>query len=148
MILDTPHAFLGAPGDDDASDPTIVAARLAEPDNAILAIDHPDEPGRLIAVAGIARMRRIKTRHRALIWGVYCDPDHRRRGHARAVTRAAIDIARAWRTVTIVTLSASADAPAAIALYESLGFERWGFEPDVVRIDGVSCDEVHMALTL
>ena len=70
------------------------------------------------------------------------------RGLARAVTTAAIDTARSWRGVTVIGLSVSASAPEAIALYESLGFERWGVEPDAVRIDGVSHAEVHMALDL
>jgi RimJ/RimL family protein N-acetyltransferase len=146
MVLDTPHAFLGSPDDDESFKPEVVASRLGEPDNAILALDDPDDRERLIAVAGVARMRRVKTRHRAIIWGVYCDPAHRGRGLGRAVTEAAINTARSWEGISIVALCVSARSTGAIALYHSLGFEPWGVEPDAVRVDGASYDDIHMVL--
>ena len=148
MLLDSPHAFLGAPGDDESSKPDVVASRLADPENTILAIADPDVATRLIAVAGVARPKRVKLRHRAIIWGVYCDPAFRGRGCGRAVTQAAIDTARSWDGVAIIALCASASATGAIALYHSLGFEPWGVEPDAVRVDGASHDEIHMTLRL
>lgn len=86
--------------------------------------------------------------HRALIYSVYCDPVHRRKGYARAIMHAAIATARSWEGVDIICLAVSAKSADALALYESLGFERWGLEPDVVRVNGEAYDEIHMALRL
>lgn len=148
MLADTPWAFEAALGEDDIGcDPTRLAARLAEDDNAIFAAEAPDG-GALLAVAGISRRKRVKIAHRAEIWGVYTRADARGRGLARAVMRAAIDHARTWPGVEIVELGASERSTEAVRLYESLGFVRWGVEPDYVRIDGRSYAEHHLYLLL
>lgn len=147
-LVESPWAFLGAPGDDSSSDPAIIAERIANPENAIVAIDHEADASRLVAIAGVFRMSRLKQRHRAGIWGVYCDPEFRGRGYGRAVVRAAIDVARSWPGVKIIGLAASARSPHVRALYESLGFVYWGTEPDSVEIDGVGADDHYLCLRL
>lgn len=147
-LVDSPWAFTGSPSDDIASDPEAVASLLAQKEQSILAIDDDADPARLVASAGVMRQQRLKTRHRALIWGVYCDPSVRGRGCGRAVVQAAIETARSWPGVEIVTLSVSANATAAKSLYESLGFTLWGTEPDAIRVGGRSYDEFHMTLRL
>lgn len=142
MLRDAPHAFLV-----EDSNPDEVATRMG-PGNVLIVVDHPDDPTRIAAVAGMNRLEDPRMSHRARIWSVYCDPAHRRKGYARAVMQAAIEIARMWRGVEVVCLAVSTNSPAALALYESLGFERWGVEPDVVRIGGASYDEIHMAMRL
>ena len=110
----------------------------------------PPDAGRgeppLIAVAGVYRSPRIKTQHKANIWGVYVAPEARGRGLGRAVVQGAIDLARTWPGVHVVCLSCSERAAAALALYRSMGFVQWGLEPDAVRIDDESAAEVHMQL--
>lgn len=144
-LLDSPWSFLGSPGDDSGSDPSIVRERIGEPENRIAGVF--DEEG-LRAVAGVVRSDRVKTRHRAMIWGVYCTPAARGRGYARSAMLLAIETARSWDGVEVVFLSASVNAPEAIGLYESMGFVRWGVEPDVVRVGGTAYDEVHLQLRL
>jgi len=46
--------------------------------------------------------------------------------------------------MNLVGLGVSAEAPAAQALYESLGFAAWGREPRAIRTDGRDVDEIHM----
>lgn len=145
MLLDTPTAFLGSPGDDRSSDPAWIAERLGEREQAIFAAE---VDGRLAAVAGVYRIARLKCRHRAGIWGVYTTPSHRGRGLSRAVMSAAIEHARGWEGVRIVALSVSAQASGAQKLYESLGFVAWGTEPAAMCIDGQDLDEVFMVLRL
>jgi len=143
MIVDSPWAFLGAPGDDPPSQEPFIRDQWADPDNATAGSFEHD---RLVGVASAMRSKRTKLRHRAMIMAVYCDPAARGRGHGRAVMDLDIRTAFAWDGVDVIGLSASERSPEAIRLYQSLGFTVWGVEPDVVRIDGASDNEVHMAL--
>lgn len=148
MLVDVPRAFSSSPGEARGEQADSIVEYLSDPHHAIIVVDHPEKPGELAASAGINRMMHRKMRHRADIWGVYCVPDLRGRGLGRAVMLRAIEHARSWDGVEVVALSVSARSPEAIALYESLGFVRWGTEPDAMRIDGESFDEVHLALHL
>ncbi len=147
-LADAPWAFLASPEDDIGSDPDRLAAKLAEPENVVLVIEDEHETGQFVACAGLARETSPKLRHRAFIWGVYTAPTVRRRGCGRAVIEAAIDIARGWQGVEVVYLAVSSNAPEAQALYEAVGFEAWGREPDLVRIGDSTYDEIHMILHL
>lgn len=148
MLIDTPRAFVSSPGDAHGERPDSVVEYLANPYQAIIVINHPDKPGELAAAAGLMRLKHRKVSHRADIWGVYCVPELRGHGYGRAVTTRAIEHARTWDGVERVGLSVSAQSPGAVALYESLGFVRWGLEPDAMRIDGQSFDEIHLSVRL
>ena len=147
-IVESPWAFLGAPGDDSGSDASVIAERIANPENVIVAIDHESDASRLVAVAGVFRMPRLKQRHRAGIWGVYCEPEFRGRGYGRAVVGAAVEVARSWPGVKIVGLAVSSRSPRVRAMYESLGFVYWGTEPDTIEIDGQCADDDYLCLRL
>ncbi|MCA9292611.1 MAG: GNAT family N-acetyltransferase [Phycisphaerales bacterium] len=146
MVTESPWSFLGTPGDDAGLDEAIMAQRLAEPENKIFAVE--GDAGELIAAAGIYRSPRIKTQHKANIWGVYVAPEARGRGLGRAVMQSAIDAARTWPGVCVISLSVTERAPAAKALYESLGFKTWGVEPNATGLDGQYIDEIWMQLVL
>ncbi len=62
------------------------------------------------------------------ITNIATHPDHRRLGYARRVVAALLDAARARGLVT-VTLEVRESNAAAIALYESFGFEAVGKRP-------------------
>ncbi|MEM7755272.1 MAG: GNAT family N-acetyltransferase [Planctomycetota bacterium] len=154
MLADEPWAFAGSPDRDVALDPEAVANWLRDPENAILAAPDPDRtnPDRLIASAGIRREEYGKLRHRALIWGVFVEPDFRAQGLGARVVQAAIDIARNWSTpedpIKLVYLSVSEKTPGAQRLYERLGFKAWGTEPDATYWNGQTAAETHLHLNL
>ena len=125
-----------------------MATRLADPENVVIGRFDEADPARLLAIAGVFRMKRLKQRHRAGIWGVYCDPAARGRGYGRAVVQGAIDIARSWQGVRIIGIAVSARSPKVRALYESLGFVHWGTEPESIQIDGVGADDDYLCLRL
>ncbi|MCA9279571.1 MAG: N-acetyltransferase [Phycisphaeraceae bacterium] len=147
-LVDTPWAFIGAPGDDPASNPVHMKEYLAGLEQCVAGMFDPDEPAKLVSVAGISRVDRVKARHRAYVWGVYTDPAHRGRGYGKAVMRAAIDVARSWDGVEVIGLSASANSPDAVAVYQACGFAVWGVEKDAIRLDAKPYDEVYMQLDL
>lgn len=148
MLVDSPWSFFGAPGDDPASDVAVMRSHLADPANAVYALEDPADRTLLVAVAGVQRSRRVRHAHRAEIWGVYVTPRARRQGAARALLRACVAHARRWSGVRHIALSVSERSPGAEALYASLGFVRWGVEPDFMRIGDESANEHHMHLSL
>ncbi len=148
MLRDSPWAFGSSPGDDRTECDRFFDELLADPDQHIVVIDHPQRAGELASVLGLRRERARKARHLASIWGVYTVPDMRGQGFARSALEHAITIAGRWDTVSRVGLSASVRSVGAIALYESLGFVRWGIEPGVTRVDGEDIDEVHLSLRI
>lgn len=143
MLTEAPWAFGSDPESDNARDPAAFAARLAKPWHAIFAL--ADGSGELTATAGLARRPRKKLAHRAEIWGVFVREDCRRRGLCAAVVGAAVEEALGWPGVDSVALCVSSRSEA-IRVYERLGFRVWGREPDCLRLDGVSYDELHMVL--
>lgn len=144
-LLDAPHAFLASPEDDVASTPDHIAAHLLKPGYAIAGafVD-----ARLVAIAGMLRSSRLKSRHRASIWGVYASPAFRAQGLAKHILQTLITTARSWDGVEVLGLSASEHSHAAIRLYTSLGFTEWGREPDALRVNGRSNTEIYMQLSL
>jgi RimJ/RimL family protein N-acetyltransferase len=101
----------------------------------------------LVALAGVRREPLAQVAHKALLWGVYVHPAHRRGGLARRLLGAACAHARA-QGVLQIHLAVNAENPRALALYASLGFTAYGREPRTLCVDGVFYDEILMALTL
>ncbi|MEN1705767.1 MAG: GNAT family N-acetyltransferase [Planctomycetota bacterium] len=145
MLLEAPWAFGSAPGFDRTEDGDAMRASLAKPEHAIFGAC---TDGELVSVAGVIRNEGPKLRHRAFIWGVYTTPEQRGKGYSRFVVEAAIALAKTWDGLHAVDLCVTESAASAIALYESLGFERWGTEPEAMLIDGELISEHHMRLVL
>jgi ribosomal protein S18 acetylase RimI-like enzyme len=99
---------------------------------------------RLVGLAGFRQLDREKTRHRGDIWGVYVAPEARGAGVGRQLLEHVLDHARTQ--VQQVHLAVTATNPAALRLYESLGFVRYGTEPRALRIGDRYLDEHLMVL--
>jgi len=104
--------------------------------------------GELVAMTGLIRDGDRKRRHRAVVVAVYVRPEQRGRGLAGRLLDAAVERARGLAEIEVVYLSTAAGNDAALALYRSRGFEVWGVEPDYLRVDDRSHDEVHLLLRL
>jgi ribosomal protein S18 acetylase RimI-like enzyme len=159
MLVESPWSFSASPEDDAALEPARLAELLRDEESAIFAIEasaveragggrRAASATELIAAATVVRMKRPKFAHRARIWGVFVEPEHRGRGLDRAVMEAAIGAARGWPGVDYVDLAVSANAPAAEHLYRRLGFVAWGREPEATEHAGRRHDEIHMTLRL
>ncbi|MGW6055119.1 GNAT family N-acetyltransferase [Streptomyces sp. NPDC055189] len=106
---------------------SVVRSKLAEPegDFAAFVVDQPGRPGKLAAlVVGTLDYRIGRAGnpqgHIGHVFSVATDPDHRRRGYARACMEVLLDWFRE-RGAGSVDLNASAEAE---PLYASLGFVR------------------------
>ncbi|SFG93965.1 Acetyltransferase (GNAT) family protein [Duganella sp. CF458] len=102
----------------------------------------------LIAIARVDRDSSPKQRHRAHIRGVYVATAHRGKGAARQLMECALDCAASLQGVTHVSLAVTAGNEPAQKLYESLGFNAWGYEPAALIVDGVMYDEIPMTKVL
>lgn len=99
-------------------------------------------------MAGFNTERRRKLAHKGHVWGVYVREAARGRGLGRLLVGRVIAAARGAGLETLL-LTVSAGAPAAQALYASLGFHAYGTEPRGLKLGpGRHVDEVLMALDL
>lgn len=144
-LQESPSAF-GSRYADEAGRPVeVVAERMADPLNHIFGAFDGD--GRLIAQITLRRQERPQNAHKADIFGMYIHPEHRRRGLGRALLQEALE--RAGRLgLRRVNLSVNNDNLAAVRLYETVGFERYGLEPEAMSIDGQYFDFAYMTFRL
>ncbi|SEM69714.1 GNAT family N-acetyltransferase, partial [Streptacidiphilus jiangxiensis] len=99
------------------------ARALAEQESmAVFVVDHPDGPGLIASAMGVWHPSLPGPTTTAMrsgeIGSVATDPDHRRRGHARACVAAARD----WLVDEGCERVRLTPAPDATALYAALGF--------------------------
>ncbi|OAI24942.1 GCN5 family acetyltransferase [Methylosinus sp. R-45379] len=119
-----------------------VAARLAR-DFVVGAFEGETLQG----VAGLAGFAGAKTKHKALLWGMYLRERHRGAGGADALMAALIEHARA--TYEIITLTVMRDNARALRFYARWGFTIYGVEPASVKTaEGAYLGEALMALRL
>ena len=146
MLASAPLEFSASPEQDEASHPGIVRERLREEGTVMLGAFGADDS--LLGSMILRREPARKSQHKAHVFATFVRPEHRRRGIAAAMMREAIRVARAMPGLEWLVLSVSSAAPDAQRLYERAGFEAWGREPDALRHEGESADEIHMALRI
>lgn len=100
--------------------------------------------GTLGGVIGLSRSTAAKTRHIAVIWGMYVRPSARGSGLSRGLISAAIDAGGSG--VRSFRLGVVATNEPAIRLYKSLGFQQWAVEVEALKVGDVYHDELLMRL--
>ena len=134
--------FRFAPEDEAHLTTEAVEARLAR-DFVVGAFDGET----LVGVAGLAGVAGTKTKHKALLWGMYLRERYRGEGGADALMAALLEHGRG--TYEIVTLTVMRDNGRALRFYERWGFTIYGVEPASVKTaEGLYLDEALMALRL
>jgi GNAT superfamily N-acetyltransferase len=98
----------------------------------------------LMGMTGAHRGDSPKTRHSALIWGVYVRPEWRGLRVAEALIEACVDWAQA-RGCRVAKLNVVTTNAAAIRCYLRCGFRVYGVEPQAVCYEGVCYDDLLMA---
>jgi ribosomal protein S18 acetylase RimI-like enzyme len=86
----------------------------------------------LVGTVALEYSAKTKTRHKALVVGLYVMPAWRGRGLARALMQAALAHATARGGITVVQLEVTQGNAAATRLYDALGFRVFGIEPMAV----------------
>jgi ribosomal protein S18 acetylase RimI-like enzyme len=85
-----------------------------------------------------------KTRHKALIIGMYVTPAYRGSGTGQALLAAAIAHAQAQPGLLALQLTVTEGNDSAIGLYRAAGFETFGTEPMAILTPGGFRGKVHM----
>ena len=99
--------------------------------------------GELAGTAGVFRDGGVKTRHSAILVGVYVAPPWRGRRLADALVGGAV----AWCAaagVRIVRLAVETGNVPAIRCYRRCGFTLYGVDPEVIRVGDTFHDELLM----
>lgn len=102
---------------------------------------------RLLGAIGCERDARQKVNHIGHVIGMMVHADARRHGVGRALLDACIAEARRAGLETL-TLTVTAGNDAAVALYETSGFVRFGLLTRALKVGRVYHDKLHMALVL
>jgi RimJ/RimL family protein N-acetyltransferase len=101
----------------------------------------------LAGVAGLTRFEGAKSRHRALLWGMYVRERARGGGLADELIRALFAEARS-QGIEQVILTLAADNERARRLYQRWGFSAYGIEPRAIKVSDGYLDEVLMSCRL
>ena len=150
MLAGHPEAFTSDAETESRRDLASYRSRLAGGSNGgtlftLLALDG----ARVVGALTCEREPRRKVQHIAHLVGMMVADTHRGRGIGRALLAAALVRLQSTAGLAQVTLSVTASNRAAVGLYESLGFERYGRLPDALRLpDGRQLDKDLMRLRL
>jgi ribosomal protein S18 acetylase RimI-like enzyme len=102
----------------------------------------------LVGTVALEFTAKPKTRHKALLIGMYVSPEARRSGAGRALLDAAVAHARARDDILHLTLTVTQGNMPAQNLYEAAGFQVFGVEPMAIRTSDGFKAKVHMWLPL
>ncbi|UVI38384.1 GNAT family N-acetyltransferase [Qipengyuania spongiae] len=100
----------------------------------------------MVACVGLASRAKKKLRHKAVLWGMFVDPERRGLGIGRRLLEVSLSYARARFEEVVLTVVKGND-PAA-KLYASAGFYEYGREVRAIKVGGRYYDEILMRLPL
>ncbi|PAP76681.1 GNAT family N-acetyltransferase [Rubrivirga marina] len=141
---DASEAFTSTVSEREALPPTWWEKRVSDAPDAPELVVGAFEGERLVGAAGLRFETRPRTRHKALLYGLYVDPSVRGRGVARALTEAVLAVAREAPETRVVQLRVMETNRRARRLYDSLGFRAFGTEPQAIRMNDGFVAIVHM----
>lgn len=98
--------------------------------------------GELVAISGYYQDKRMKSAHVAYIWGVYVRPNFRGQSISKKLMKVIFDDFS--DEIEQVRLGVQKDKVSAVKLYEGMGFQEFGFEKAILKIDGQYYDVVLM----
>ncbi len=135
-----PRAFGESAEEHRATSLDVVRKRLsaASGDNYVLGAF---VAGQLVGTVGLGRNTRRKQHHKARIWGVFVDREHRGQGIARSLLAEVLQRAASLSGLEQIILTVGDHQAAARRLYSSLGFTIFGHERGALKLGDGSGDE-------
>lgn len=104
--------------------------------------------GVLVGTVALECSAKVKTRHKAVIVGLYVSATVRQCGLGLGLIETAIAHARTLTHVTMLSLTVTEGNEPAIRLYASLGFQSFGIEPRAIFNGTDYKSKIHMYLIL
>lgn len=146
-LREHPEAFGAAEAEEAALTPEQVAQQLGDGLSASVTFGAL-EGGALLGMLALARFGRAKTRHKALLSGMFVVPERRGQGLGQALLAAAIAGARATAGLEDLTLAVTVGNAAARRLYLDAGFVPYGVEPRYIKLGEMYYDIEWLILRL
>ncbi len=122
--------------------------RLAGGGERMSAVIGARDDGELIGVVGLSIPRRMKTRHKAWLFGMYVRAGMRHMGTGVRLVEAAVRLAEEQDGVRLLQLTVTEGNVEAEGLYHRFGFRRFGLEPLALADGDELLSKVHMWLPL
>ncbi|MGF9905099.1 N-acetyltransferase family protein [Brevibacillus porteri] len=104
--------------------------------------------GQLAGIIGFFRHRGLKARHKASIVSMYVREAYRGTGVSQALMQTELAYLKKRGDIDTVQLAVVTTNPAAIRLYEKMGFLPYGLEKRALKIGDQYFDESHMYILL
>ena len=104
--------------------------------------------GQLVGIVSLYRSPRLKTRHKALLGGMYVTPEARGNRIGKALLEHTLSYARTMDGLEDVTLAVTVGNDAARRLYLGAGFVPYGVEPRYIKLGNRYFDIEWMILSL
>jgi GNAT superfamily N-acetyltransferase len=140
-------AFTSTAGEREAEPESFWVKRIANPSgmSAAFGAFNGEE---LIGTVALEFSAKPKTRHKALVIGMYVAPKARGTGAGGALLESIIQYARAREDTLQLTLTVTEGNQPAVSLYKSAGFLTFGVEPAAILTPEGFKAKVHMWLPL
>jgi len=140
-------AFTSTAAEREAEPESFWVKRIADP-SGLSAAFGAFEGQELVGTVALEFSAKPKTKHKALVIGMYVSPEARGTGAARALLEAAVEYARAREGTLQLSLTVTEGNAPAVNLYTSAGFQTFGIEPAAILTPGGYKAKVHMWLSL
>lgn len=88
----------------------------------------------LIGIVSLFRYPRLKTRHRAILGGMYVAPEARGQGAGKALLQAVIEHGRGMDGLEDIVLAVTVGNHTARSLYRKMGFIPYSIDPRFIRV--------------
>jgi RimJ/RimL family protein N-acetyltransferase len=121
--------------------------RIARGDGLAEAFGAFDGPG-LVGSVALEYSAKPKTRHAALLIGMYVQARWRGHGVGLRLLEAALAAAQRRPEVEVLRLTVTEGNESAIRLYRSVGFTPWGVEPQSIRTPSGFKRKIYMSMPL
>jgi len=102
----------------------------------------------LVGMVGFLKLEKIKMQHKGIIWGMFVKSEVRGRGIGSELMKNTLEKAAQINYLQKINLDVNAENPAAIHLYEKIGFTSFGSEKNALLVDGKMYDIVMMSKTI
>ncbi|MBM6617417.1 GNAT family N-acetyltransferase [Bacillus suaedaesalsae] len=102
----------------------------------------------LVGVVTLIQEQNLKLRHIANIFAMYVTPGHQGKGIGKLLVTEAINKAKTIKEIEKIKLSVVSSNEKAKRLYNSVGFQAYGFEEKALKVNAKYYDEYHMSLLL
>jgi ribosomal protein S18 acetylase RimI-like enzyme len=142
-----PFAFSKAVEEHRATPVETIALRFRDAPKTTLNLGAFDN-GNLVGTATFMRETGQKEKHKGRIYAVYVSSTHRGNGIGRMLLAELIERAKQDSSLEQILLAVANSQTAACQLYRSFGFEKYGTEPDALKVGSHYIDEDHMILRI